>query len=157
VVGPPKRHFCTINPTFITHLSLGTILSTVTCRRPARTSSLAHDFGQDCRSFRGRLRPSDQLLWSRNRSARASTAAEQIRPDPDDLVTNSVSSKALCLRNHTNEAEGCLNHRDTVPTADTRQDQKLYGATRHVASDSHVGLEFKTLHVLFKYIDVLTE
>ena len=153
--GPPQTPFLHHEPCFVTHLSLGTILSTVTCRRPARTSSLAHDFGHDCRSFRGRLRPSDQLLWSRNRSARASTAAEQVRPDPADLVTNSVSSKACCLRNRTPEATRCLNRRDTVPIADTRQGQKLHGATRHVAMTRMLALNLKTLHILFKRIGVL--
>ena len=127
----------------------------MTRRRPARAPSLAHDSAQDCRSFRGRSRPSDQLLWSRNRSARASTATEQVTPDPADLVTNSVSSKACCLRNRTTEAARCLNRRDTVPIANIRQGQKLYGATRHVAMTRMLVWNLKTLHILFEYVDVL--
>ena len=78
------------------------------------------------------------------------TAAEQVRPDPADLVTNSVSSKACCLRNRTTEAARCLNRRDTVPIADTRQGQKLYGATRHVAMTRMLVWNLKTLHLLLQ-------
>ncbi len=35
--------------------------------------------------------------------------------------------KVCCLRNRTTEAARCLNCRDTVPIANTRQGQKLYG------------------------------
>ena len=82
------------------------------------------------------------------------TAAEQVRrSDPADLVTNSVSSKACCLRNRATEAARCLNRRDTVPIADNRQGQKLYGATRHVAMTRMLVLNLKTLHVLFEHAD----
>ena len=81
-------------------------------------------------------------------------APEQVRPDLADLVTDSASSKARCLRSRTTEAEGCLAYRDTVPTADARQGQKLCGAIPHVAKSFMLVWNLKTLQILFIYNDV---
>ena len=81
-------------------------------------------------------------------------APEQVRPDLADLVTDSASSKARCLRSRTTEAAGCLACRDTVPTADARQGQKLCGAIPHVAKSFMLVWNLKTLQILFIYNDV---
>ena len=76
-------------------------------------------------------------------------APEQVRPDLADLVTDSASSKARCLGSRTTEAEGCLAYRDTVPTADVRQGQKLGGAIPHVAKSFILVWNLKTLHMSY--------
>jgi hypothetical protein len=81
-------------------------------------------------------------------------APEQVRPDLADLVTDSASSKARCLRSRTTEAAGCLAYRDTVPTADARQGQKLCGAIPHVAKSFMLVWNLKTLQILLTYNDV---
>ena len=81
-------------------------------------------------------------------------APEQVRPDLADLVTDSASSKARCLRSRTTEAEGCLAYRDTVPTADARQGQKLCGAIPHVAKSFMLVWNLKTLQILLTHDDV---
>ena len=81
-------------------------------------------------------------------------APEQVRPDLADLVMDSASSKARCLRSRTTEAAGCLAYRDTVPNADTRQGQKLCGAIPHVAKSFMWVWNLKTLQILLTYNDV---